>query len=93
MLGNSWIAAQLAASQEGLSSVELVSYIINTRIAVQSKYTYILFLFYSRITQKFASIFRVEEIEMGKVMRNIGITNICRCARHRINLKFVTDFR
>jgi hypothetical protein len=25
MLGNSWIAAQLAASQEGISSMELVS--------------------------------------------------------------------
>jgi hypothetical protein len=25
MLGNSWVAAQLAASQEGLSSMELVS--------------------------------------------------------------------
>jgi hypothetical protein len=25
MLGNSWIAAQLAASQEGLSSMELVN--------------------------------------------------------------------
>jgi hypothetical protein len=26
MLGNSWVAAQLAASQEGLNSMELVSY-------------------------------------------------------------------
>jgi hypothetical protein len=27
MLGNSWVAAQLPASQEGLSSMELVSYV------------------------------------------------------------------
>jgi hypothetical protein len=28
MLGNSWVAAQLAASHEGLSSMESVSYVI-----------------------------------------------------------------
>jgi hypothetical protein len=30
MLGNFWVAAQLAASQEGLSSMELVIHLLTT---------------------------------------------------------------
>jgi hypothetical protein len=34
MFGNSWVAAQLAASQEELSSMELIRYFIVTIIVI-----------------------------------------------------------
>jgi hypothetical protein len=40
MLGNSWVAAQLAASQEGLSSMELVNYMYLMMVEIGRNMTY-----------------------------------------------------
>jgi hypothetical protein len=40
-MGNSWVAAQLAASQEGLSSLELVSWPVGQNVFCDDKEQYI----------------------------------------------------
>jgi hypothetical protein len=41
MLGNSWVAAQLVASQEELNSMELVSYLWDMRFSRRGLWTYL----------------------------------------------------